>query len=301
MQGLFKRYIWLVCQVKEAPNGITFEEINRRWKRCTNLNPYGEDLAKRTFRNWLAAIPEELGVTIECERRDSFKYYISDFGVDNVKMLKWALEVFSVGNIVVENKTIHNRILLDDVPSGNAVLTDICRAMRNGHKILMKYHKFGTDVITEFDTCPRAVKLYQNRWYLIAYSEVKDWEYTYGLDRIVEVQELEESFEMPEGYSASEKFDDCIGVFSDEQEPTVTVRLKVKGYLPDYFDTLPLHHSQEEEERGKEYVVYKYRLKVNNELVNRLMGYGAACEVLEPKRLREEVKEGLRKALGMYR
>lgn len=39
MQGLFKKYLWLVCQVKEAPNGITYEEINRRWKRNTNLNP----------------------------------------------------------------------------------------------------------------------------------------------------------------------------------------------------------------------------------------------------------------------
>lgn len=300
MQGLFKRYLWLVCQVKEAPNGITFEEINSRWMRNTNLNPTGEGLAKRTFRNWLAALPEELGVTIECERRSPFKYYISDYGISNVNMLKWSLEMFSVGNMVYENKSIHDRILMDDVPSANEVLSDICRAMRNGHKLLLRHCRFGSEE-TQYVVCPYAVKFYQNRWYLVAHSEEKNKEYTYGVDRILSALELEEPFQLPADYSADEKFRHCIGVYSDEEYPVVTVRLKVKGYLPDYFDTLPFHHTQEEESRGKDYVIYRYRLKANTELVNTLMTYGAACEVLEPQGLRDTIKTALREALKMYR
>ncbi|MCQ2200627.1 MAG: WYL domain-containing protein [Bacteroidales bacterium] len=299
MQGLFRKYLWLVCQVKEAPKGITFEEINRRWKRNTNLNPSGDDIAKRTFRNWLAALPDELGVTIECERRPPFYYYISDYGVNNVNMLKWSLEMFSVGNMVYENKAIQDRILMDNIPSANETLSDICRAMRNGHKILLRHHRFGSEE-TQYTVCPYAVKIYQNRWYLVAHSEEKNKEYTYGLDRIISVEELDESFQLPENYSAHEKFRHCIGVYSDEDYPVETVRLKVKGYLPDYFDTLHLHQSQEEESRGEDYVIYRYKLKANKELINRLMTYGSACEVLEPESLRQALKTAHRQAWEMY-
>ncbi|MDO4461785.1 MAG: WYL domain-containing protein [Bacteroidia bacterium] len=299
MQGLFKRYLWLVCQIKEAPNGINFEEINRRWKKNTNLNPMGEDLAKRTFRNWLAAIPEELGVMIECDRRAPFNYYISDYGVDNVNMLKWSLEMYSVGNMANENKSIYDRILIDDVPSANQNLAFICHAMRNNHKIILRYHRFGSEP-TEYIVCPYAVKLFQNRWYLIAHSEEKNKEYTYGVDRIISLEELDDKFVMPAKYSAKDKFNHSIGIYSDEEYPTETVRLKVKGYLPDYFDTLPLHHTQVEECKGDDYVIYSYKLKANYELVNRIMSYGTACEVLEPASLRTAIKSALRSAYEIY-
>ena len=43
-KGLIRRYIWLIDTIRSA-NGITYEEINRKWNRSA-LNDDGKDWPK---------------------------------------------------------------------------------------------------------------------------------------------------------------------------------------------------------------------------------------------------------------
>lgn len=70
-----RRYIWLIDTIRSA-NGITYEEINRKWNRSA-LNEDGKDWPKRTFFQNINDIRDEFDIEITCDRRDN-KYYIEE-------------------------------------------------------------------------------------------------------------------------------------------------------------------------------------------------------------------------------
>ena len=54
-----------------------------------------------------------------------------------------------------------------------------------------------------------------------------------------------ETFELPEDFSAQQYFSDYFGVTTDET-PLAHIVIRASNWLPDYLRTLPLHHSQRE-------------------------------------------------------
>lgn len=286
---IFRRYIWLVDTIRRG-KGLTFEEINNAWQRSC-LNEYGTELSKRTFRNWLNALPTALGIWVECARKAPFKYYIMEDESNHNDLIKWTMNAYSIGNIMSENRLLHERILLEDIPTANETLEIICNAMRHNHQIYMKYKPFGGNSDYDFETKPYALKLNERRWYLIAHSDKHNKEFTYGLDRIIEVRELDKTFEIPPTFSAKRKFKSCIGMHSNEDSPVELIRLKVTGYVRDYIETLPIHDSQEIEERTTDYTIFRFHLIENYELIDTITGLGAHCEVIEPLSLRKAVRE----------
>ncbi len=288
-KDIFRRYIWLVDTIRRSQGGITFEQINERWRQSC-LNEWGNDLSKRTFRNWLNSLPLALGIWVECEHKAPFRYFIAGDETSHSDLMQWSLNALSIGSVMADNRLLHSRILLEEIPTAGETLEIICSAMRHNHMIWMHYQPFATGYDYAFETKPYALKLCNRRWYLIAHSDKHNREFSYGLDRIVEVRELDQTFDMPTSFSAKRKFESCIGMHSDEEKPIEVVRLKVTGYVRDYIDTLPLHHSQEVESKTDVFTIYRYRLIENYELIDTITGLGAHCEVLEPLSLRQSVK-----------
>lgn len=298
-KGVFRRYLWLVDTIRQAKDGITFEQINRKWKGFFKLNLDGSSLAKKTFHNWLNSLPEEMGVEVECTKSYPYKYFIAWKDDENKELMEWTLNAFSMGNIMAENKHLHGRIMLEDIPSAGDTLETISSAMRNNHEIWMRHKSFKNYTAKELEVKPYALRLCDRRWYLVAYNNEKQEVYTYGLDRILEVRELDRTFEMDREFSVRKKFESCIGVF-DIDAPVETVRLKISGNMQNYVKTLPIHQSQVIEAATAEYTIFSYQLKQNYELINRIMSIGADCEVLEPHSLREKIKDEAMKIAHNY-
>jgi predicted DNA-binding transcriptional regulator YafY len=76
--------------------------------------------------------------------------------------------------------------------------------------------------------------------------------------------------------------------------------LKVKGNQVKYFRELPLHISQKEITRGINYSIFQYNLKVTFDLVQEILSYAPAVEVLAPKSLREEILKILLETCKLY-
>lgn len=69
-----RRYIWLIDTVRSAgQDGITFEEINRKWMRSI-LNEDGKPLPLRTFHDQRNAILEEFDIEIEDSLYQTFPF-----------------------------------------------------------------------------------------------------------------------------------------------------------------------------------------------------------------------------------
>ena len=166
---LFNRYVWLVDTIYRAGR-ITFEEINERWRR-SSLNETGEELPLKTFHNHKNAIQQMFDINIECNRKGGYIYYIEHAeDMEQGGVRTWLLNTFAVNRLINESHHLKRRILFEEIPSGQRFLTQIIEAMRDGRTIEMTYKSFWNDTPHTFEVAPYCVKVFRQRWYVVARS-----------------------------------------------------------------------------------------------------------------------------------
>lgn len=282
-KNFFKRYIWLVDLINRRKY-VSFKEINEAWMRSP-LNETGDPLSERTFFNHKDAIAGMFGIEILNDRSLGFYIGRSDVGSDETS--DWMLHTLCLNNVLHENADMKDRILMEEVPSSERFLTDIISAMRDFRVISLCYQSFRHPEPFCFNVRPYCVKYFKQRWYLLGDSDLGLR--IYSLDRFVDMEELEEHFEIPKGFDAEEYFGNYFGVIIGEEPEDVKIRV-----VPDqvkYFRTLPLHGSQRETVQEDGSSVFSYHIAPTFDFVQEILSHGADVEVLEPAELRESVAD----------
>ncbi len=237
-KNFFKRYIWLVDLINRRKY-VSFKEISEAWRRSP-LNETGEPLSERTFFNHKDAIAGMFGIEILNDRSLGFYIGRSDVGSDETS--DWMLHTLCLNNVLHENADMKDRILMEKVPSSERFLTDIISAMRGSRVISLTYQGFRHPEPYSFNVRPYCVKYFKQRWYLLGDSDLGLR--IYSLDRFVDMEELEEHFEIPKDFDAEEYFQNYFGVIIGEEPEDVKIRL-----VPDklqYFRTLPHNKTQKD-------------------------------------------------------
>lgn len=282
-KNFFKRYIWLVDLINRRKY-VSFKEISEAWMRSP-LNETGDPLSERTFFNHKDAIAGMFGIEILNDRSLGFYIGRSDVGSDETS--DWMLHTLCLNNVLHENADMKDRILMEKVPSSERFLTDIISAMRDFRVIRLCYQSFRHPEPFCFNVRPYCVKYFKQRWYLLGDSDLGLR--IYSLDRFVDMEELEEHFEIPKGFDAEEYFGNYFGVIIGEEPEDVKIRV-----VPDqvkYFRTLPLHGSQREMAQEDGSSVFSYHIAPTLDFVQEILSHGADVEVLEPAELRESVAD----------
>lgn len=300
MNNLLNKYVWLVETIYKAKQ-ITFEEINKKW--LENEISEGVELALRTFHKWRIAVEEMFGLIIECERKGGYHYYIA-----NAEELKtggirnWLLNTISVSNLLIDNLHMKDRILLENIPSGQDFLADIIEAMKKGQCINMTYQSYWRSESNTFMIEPYCVKLFKQRWYVAARSPYYDEVMIYSLDRILHLEVLvDERFKMPDSFNPTEYFGEYYGVIIDSDYDVESVKLKVSASQANYLRSLPLHHSQQEIQTTDEYSIFELRIRPTFDFCQEILWNGEFMEVLEPLWLRKEIAGKIEKMWKKYR
>lgn len=282
-KNFFKRYIWLVDLINRRKY-VSFKEISEAWMRSP-LNETGDPLSERTFFNHKDAIAGMFGIEILNDRSLGFYIGRSDVGSDETS--DWMLHTLCLNNVLHENADMKDRILMEKVPSSERFLTDIISAMRDFRVIRLCYQSFRHPEPFCFNVRPYCVKYFKQRWYLLGDSDLGLR--IYSLDRFVDMEELEERFEIPKGFDAEEYFGNYFGVIIGEKPEDVKIRV-----VPDqvkYFRTLPLHGSQRETVQEDGSSVFSYHIAPTFDFVQEILSHGADVEVLEPAELRESIAD----------
>ena len=283
--GLLNRYVWFVTTIYNR-GPISLVELQRRFESHFGR---GEELGERTFHRYKEAVMELFDIEIQFDRTRR-GYVVTDReGINNMAMRKWLLQTFSVNSILHESQDLKNRILLEDVPSGQQHLTTIVDAMREGVKLSMIYQSFGAEKPSTFDVEPWCVKLFEQRWYMLGMSDKLR---IYALDRIKALEPTEHRIKMPKKFNAEEFFKDYYGIIiGDEEFDVCPVALKVDAWQSNYLRTLPLHHTQIEVERNEEYSIFEYRLCPSFDFRQKLMSMGETVGVLAPVLLKDILRK----------
>lgn len=296
-KNYFNRYVWLIDLIYRWGH-ITMDEINRQWSR-SSLNENGEkEIPERTFFNHKKAIEDVFGISIKCNR--TLGYYIENTeDVMGSRLKEWMLQSLSLNNLVNESSDMRDRILLEPVPSSQKWLTDIINAMRDGFTLEITYQSFSRAEPATFEVEPYCLKMFRQRWYVLARSISYTQPRIYALDRIGQLHVTENSFTMSKDFNAAEFFGNFYGVSVFNDTPS-DIKIKVDAYQTNYLRTLPFHHSQVETERNDEYSIFTFKLVPTFEFESELLALGCNVEVLEPQSLRERIAAEIMDMAGKY-
>ena len=296
MKNLFNRYIWLADTIYRAGK-ITYEEINRRWLR--NDMSEGKKIPRRTFHNHRIGIEETFDINIECDKSNNYFIENSD-DIEKGGIRSWLLNTFAVNNLINESHRLKRRILFEQIPSGQQYLTSIIEAMRDELTIEITYQSFWQDKPSTFEIKPYCVKIYRQRWYLLAYNPFYKDLRIYSLDRILNLQTTENTSKLPKDFDAQTFFENTFGITVDENIKPCIVKLKVFGTKRNFFQTLPLHPSQQEIETSDDYSVFSYYISPTYDFKQEILSHGDEVEVLSPEWFRDKVAETVLNMNNIY-
>lgn len=294
---LFRQYTWMIETFRRS-GPLTLKDFNRLWVRSSFSD--GREMARSTFNHNREAIEEMFGVTIGCHLENN-SYYIKNRGdLMDSRMQRWLMETISIGTMLSESQTLHDRILLDEIPVGGATLNEIMKAMKQGVKIQILYRKFVDSQPKTVEGAPLCLKAFNHRWYVVLDTPDHEEPALYSLDRIHGVELKKESFTMPADFDAVSFFRDSFGVFTGSRFPVKHVVLKAYGLQCDYLRSLPLHRSQVETETHDGWSIFEYDIRQTLDFVQELLSRGNSIEVLSPADFREHIKEEIKKMIKLY-
>ena len=296
------KLVWIVETIYKARK-ITFEDLNRKWMDNVDLSG-GEEMLKRTFHKWKWNIFDTFGLVIECEKAAPYRYYIEN--VDDMKrgsIENWLLSTYSVSNYLLECKSIKDRILLEDIPSGREYLDAILDAMKKNRFIHITHYNYWREDTREHYLMPLCVKLFRQRWYMVGRTWPAGKDILYSLDRIRDFRLSSHSFEFPEGFSPEEYFDGCFGIIPDKNCEVEDVLLKVSAGQANYLRDLPMMQgdNQKEVERNDEYSIFKLRVRPTYDFQQELLWNREELEVLKPLWLRKEIAGAVKRMWNKYK
>lgn len=294
-----QKYTWLIETIRRAGR-ISFKDLSDKWERAIE-NDEGTPLPRATFNRWKDAIFDQFGIAIACQRTGGYLYYVDNpEEIEGNGLKKWMLDTFAVGNLVGDHLTLKDRILVDEIPSGRVWLTTVLSAIKENRVLNLTYQSFQKDKASTFPVAPYCVRLFENRWYMVAYGILSEDVRIYGLDRVKDIETTDETFALPADFSAWDYFSDYYGVVTGMGVEPERVVLRAYGAHRNYLASLQLHHSQQLIEDCGEYANFKLYLAPTYDFVMKLLSMGSMIEVLEPLSLRQTMKGWIAEMVKLY-
>jgi hypothetical protein len=315
MKDYLRRHIWILSELYQNPKGLTYKEFAERWERSSQ-NVLGTSLPKRTFADCLRAIEETFDIDISSDARNGYRYRIVQRDwLENDRVKDWLLSAFAVNGLLQDSRGLRERVMFEDIPSGNDYLLEVLNAMRENRVLAVTYQDYfdkePRDILLE----PYCVRVFRQRWYVVGVMENKPkgkepTELTnqgrirrYALDRIVTLGQTDATFKMPRGFSVDDYFTNAFGIIVEPEEYDVeTIHMKVYdiNHRREYLRSLPLHHSQREIEQTANYSVFELRLAPTYDFVQAILSMGDEVEVLTPEYVRQEVRRCVKEMHQRY-
>lgn len=293
----FRQFCWLINTLLQTKQ-ISLEKIQQLWID-DNLNER-KPLSRTTFYRLRQAIEDMFGIIIECDANNSYQYFIS-----NPEVLKdhstqnWMLQTLTVNNVLIDSLSIKDRLVLEEIPEGLEYLQMIIKAIKSNHQLTMTHQSFDASEAKTMLIEPYCLKLFRQRWYLLGktspnYDELR----IYALDRIISLEETDQTFTLDPHFQAEDFFKHYFGTFIREA-PTRIV-LRAYGKMIPLLKKLPKHHTQKEIVTTDQYSDFEYFMAPTFDFRQEILREGSELEVLEPAAFRTELKNEIKKTLKLY-
>ncbi len=301
MANKLSHYIWLFDTILHNKR-ISQKEIEKKWELSQFYD--GKKMSRSTFVRWKETAEEIFDINIECENKGDYCYYIEDNDkINKANDLRvWLLDNYHISNILNSSMDIRDKIITENIPSARNFLMEITTAIKGDSALKFTYKKYGEKDVQEeiVQGLPLCLKQYKQRWYLLL-QKGTDLLRIYALDRMSKLEIVPNTENTPKmEICPSTYWENYYGIYTNNDKNPEVVKLKVSPKYTKYLRSLPLHHSQEEEETTADFSIFTYLFCVERDFISEILSNGTDIEVLEPQSLRNEVSTTIRNMLGKY-
>ncbi|MFM1829017.1 MAG: hypothetical protein RL624_1258 [Bacteroidota bacterium] len=137
---------------------------------------------------------------------------------------------------------------------------------------------------------PFLIKEFENRWYVIGYSEFHKEPRTFGLDRITDPVLLTKKYIDTETTIIHNYLHEVYGVFPIPHTKSELIEIHVSQLGTHYFQAYPLHESQKIEKDGNGTSTIKFDMIPSIELSRYFLSQGRHVNIIKPKWFKEFTK-----------
>lgn len=297
-KDLFKTYIWLIETIHRF-GALTLSELGDLWLKSSISE--GVPMSRTSFNRHREEIEDIFGIKIVCSRSIGNKYSIENISaMDSNSVESWMANTISINNIIAENKSVKDRILLESIPSEGGNLQTAIVAMRKSNLLEFDYKKYYSAASKHYVIEPYCVKLYHRRWYLLGrYPETKDFR-LFAFDRMSNVNISTVKFKIDKTFDGSEYFNECFGVALNTSVPVQ--KIIIRAYINEryYLRDLPLHPTQRLVGEGDGYFDYEITMRPTEDFLGYLLSRSNFVKIISPKSLANQLKQMAQSIVDRY-
>ena len=129
---------------------------------------------------------------------------------------------------------------------------------------------------------PFLIKEFENKWYIIGYSEQHKEVRTFGMDRVFAPIQLKKTFIKVEKAIIEQEANDYYGVFPIPNQKKQCIKIRLSDLATNYFEAYPIHESQKILKEPDGYSIVTFQLVPTIELTRLFLSHGYHVEILEP-------------------
>lgn len=301
MDNRTKFYCWLIGKLEYRR--MTLQEICDEWAESSS-NIDGRELSVRTFHRYREEIANIFGLDIECDKADSYRYFIRRDKYADTEISGWllsSLRIASLGDML----KYHDKVVLEDAPQNTGYLDDIVGAIDKQYAIKFHYRTpYGNEM--DMKIAPAFIRLFHQRWYVIGnlieqdghepkpnkdnsdfHPRVLPFDRISYMDIVCEKQHLSKKTRdllKPDNF-----YDGCYGIIRQQNIPPRKIRIRAFYPENNYIDEVPLHESQTVVRRADDYTDYELFVSPTRDFKQELLWHGRKIIVLSPDDFLEEM------------
>lgn len=191
----------------------------------------------------------------------------------------------------------------EENPEKIRILETIAQAWVEQRKVRIEYQPLGSEGLTRHTISPYIIEpsIWSDSVYVIAKSDFNDKIFAFKIERILSAFLSGETFEIPASFDDEQLLQHAWGIWFADRKP-VTVKLRFAPN-PAVIQRLeesiwhPLERVEKTEDGGR---IWSVEIAEPREMLPWIRGWGADCEVLEPKELREALEKEARRLARVY-
>jgi len=191
-----------------------------------------------------------------------------------------------------ESDTRRKIILTDYVEGakGYENFNTLFKACKNQNPVSFSHYSYNYREFKAIMVHPILLKEFENRWYLVGYSESHHSIRTFGLDRIYEPLLIKRKYIDSNEKEVESYCNDIYGVYPIENQPKQIITFLTSIKITNYFEAYPIHSSQRPEKNESGSSFFTIDVVPSMELIRLFRSYGKNLEVINPEWLRAQTK-----------
>ena len=279
---------------------MSLKEINNHYQYSSI---YDGEIIPRTFARYKDYIAETFPCYIDYNQSTN-QYFLKryhQYGQDEslYNFLLSAYHIEGMSELAVKHR---DKVKLLDAPTGVENVQIILEAIDKQKGIECVYYSFDRATKKQQLLIPYFLKTWEQRWYLAAEPDNHHHGISiFALERMDNIRLTEKKMLPSNDVTADEYWEGSFGVnHSDNQVPEQIV-IKAYGAQAEYIRALPIHESQKELERTDEYTIFEYHIVPCFNLFQQLLWHREKLEIIEPIKMREEMKKIVQNIISLYK